>query len=237
MSATRFNLTPGRVISNKFEVISMLGYGWEGEVYKILEVDTNIERTAKLFYPERNKRNKTANYYAKQLHKLRDCPVLIQYHTKETFVHQSTLITALISEYIDGELLADFLKSMPGKRLSSYQALHLLYAMTKGVEQIHSSGEYHGDLHVENVIINKFGLDFKLKFLDLSSSRESKRDSRREDIVDLVKIFYESFGGAKYYAKQPDSIKYICSGLRPSMILQKFKTASQLRMHLENMHF
>lgn len=225
------------MISNKFEVISMLGFGWEGEVYKILEINTNIERAAKLFYPERNKRNKTAHFYARQLHKLRDCPVLIQYHTQETFFHKSKPITALISEYIDGELLDDFLKSLPGKRLSSYQALHLLHAMTKGIEQIHSSGEYHGDLHLENVVVNKFGLDFKLKFLDLSSSKTSKRDSRREDIVDLVKIFYASFGGAKHYAKQPDSIKYICSGLRPSMILQKFKTAAQLRTHLDNMHY
>lgn len=215
----------------------MLGYGWEGEVYKILEVGTNIERAAKLFYPERNKHNKTANYYAKQLHKLRDCPALIQYHTKETFIYKSTPITALISEYIDGQLLSEFLKRFPGKRLSSYQALHLLYAMTKGVEQIHNSDEYHGDLHTENVIINKFGLEFNLKFLDLCSTNKSKRDSRREDIVDLVKIFYESFGGAKHYVKQPNSIKYICSGLRSNIILDKFKTVTQLRVHLENMHY
>tara|TARA_R110002096_G_scaffold78934_11_gene185514 strand:+ start:2240 stop:2953 length:714 start_codon:yes stop_codon:yes gene_type:complete len=237
MTDSEFNLSPGRIISRKFEVISKLGCGWEGEVYKILETGTNIERAAKLFYPERNKNDKTANFYAKQLHKLRECPILIQYHTKETFIFKRKPITVLISEFIEGELLSEFITRFPGKRLSSFQALHLLYAMTKGVEQIHNLGEYHGDLHTENVIINKFGLEFQLKLLDLIFSKESKRESRREDIVDLIKIFYDSFGGAKHYSRQPDAIKYICCGLKPSLILKKFKNVTQLRIHLENMHW
>ena len=237
MKVTEFNLPPGKVISKKFEVISKLGCGWEGEVYKILEIGTNIERAAKLFYPERNKNDKTANFYAKQLHKLRDCPILIQYHTKESFIFKGYPITVLISELIEGEILSDFIRKFPGKRLSSYQALHLLYAMTKGVEQIHNLGEYHGDLHTENVIINKFGLEFQLKLLDLIFSSDSKSDSKREDIVDLVRIFHESFGGSKYYSKQPEAVKYICSGLKPSLILKKFKNVSQLKIHLEKMHW
>jgi serine/threonine protein kinase len=141
----------------------------------------------------------------------------------------------LISEYIEGELLSDFIKKFPGKRLNSYQALHLLYAMVKGVEQIHNLGEYHGDLHSENVIINKFGLEFDLKLLDLIFSNDSKSESRKEDIVDLIKVFYESFGGSKYYRNQPDAVKYLCCGLKPSLILGKFKNITQLRIHLENM--
>ena len=143
----------------------------------------------------------------------------------------------MISEYIEGELLSVFIKKFPGKRLSPFQAVHLLYAMTKGIEQIHNLGEYHGDLHSENVIVNKFGLEFQLKLLDLIFSKESKRESRKEDIVDLVKIFYDSLGGAKYYSKQPAAIKYICCGLKPSLILDKFKNVSLLKMHLENMHW
>ena len=37
--------------ARKYKVLSMLGRGWEGEVYKIKEVTTNIERAAKIFFP------------------------------------------------------------------------------------------------------------------------------------------------------------------------------------------
>ncbi len=42
-----FDLTPGRKIAGKYEVLSLLGAGWEGEVYKIREIHTGIERAAK----------------------------------------------------------------------------------------------------------------------------------------------------------------------------------------------
>ena len=48
---TEFNLTPGRVLARKYEVIHQLGAGWEGEVYLLRELSTGIERTAKLFSP------------------------------------------------------------------------------------------------------------------------------------------------------------------------------------------
>jgi len=51
----------------------------------------------------------------------------------------------------------------------------------------------------------------------------------------LIQVFHESLGGAKYYAKHPDAVKYICCGLKSNLILKKFKTAGQLRRHLEGM--
>ena len=39
---TAFDLPAGRSIAGKYKVISNLGSGWEGEVYKIYEVKTGI---------------------------------------------------------------------------------------------------------------------------------------------------------------------------------------------------
>lgn len=230
-----FDLPSGRIIAKKYEIISKLGSGWEGEVYKILESSTGIERAAKLFFPNRNENDKAAKFYAKKLHKLRHCPILIQYHTKEYFVFKRIPITVLISEYVEGVLLSEFIKSFPGKRLTPYQALHLLYALTNGIECVHASNEYHGDLHSDNIIVNKFGLEFDIKLVDLFPAKESKRESRKFDILTLIQVFHESLGGAKYYAKQPDAVKYICCGLKSNLILKKFKTIGQLRRHLETM--
>lgn len=230
-----FNLHPGRIIAKKYEVVSLLGAGWEGEVYKILELDTNIERAAKIFYPERNHKERAVKFYARQLHKLRNCPILIQYHTNETFTFNKVLTTMLISEFVEGILLSEFIRQFPGKRMSAFEALHLLYALARGVEQIHGLNEYHGDLHSGNVIVNKYGLDFDLKLMDVFLQTDSKRERQKDDIVGLIHIMYEALGGQKHYAKQSDAIKYICCGLKSSLILKKFKTVGQLRLHIETM--
>jgi serine/threonine protein kinase len=234
---TSFDLQPGRVIAGKYCVLSRLGSGWEGEVYRVVEIRTGIERAAKLFYPQRNIKNRASKRYAKKLHKLRHCPILIQYHTEELVTVRRSAITVLISEYVEGRLLSAFLESLPRKRLSPFEALHLLCALAKGMEQVHLSGEYHGDLHVDNVIVSRHGLEFQLKLLDLFQLDASKAESRQSDICDVIRLFHESLGGAKHYAKQPRAIKYICSGLKTTLILQKFRTMSQLCKHIEMMEW
>ncbi|MCC7410373.1 MAG: protein kinase [Gammaproteobacteria bacterium] len=230
-----FDLEPGTIIAHKFEVLGRLGAGWEGEVYKIAERSTRIERAAKLFYPHRNLHNRAARFYAKKLHKLRQCPILIQYHTEERMVYAGSPVMVLVSEYVEGELLADFLKCFPGRRLSPFQALHLLYALVKGLEPIHLMNEYHGDLHTENIIINRFGLNFDVKLLDMFHWHGSKAANRQDDVCDLIHIFFSALGGKKHYARHPTPIKFICCGLKRSLILQRFRTMSQLREHLETM--
>src|SRR5690606_3887385 len=116
-SIQAFNFPEGRILARKYEVISKLGEGWEGEVYLLKEITTGIERAAKFFFPHRNIRNKASNFYAKKLHKLRNCPALIQYHTQETIRFQNQDLTFLVSDFVEGEVLADFVKRLPGKRI------------------------------------------------------------------------------------------------------------------------
>lgn len=232
-----FDLKPGRIIARKYEIIDQLGTGWEGEVYNIIELSTGIERAAKFFYPQRNIRNKTASNYAKKLHRLRHCPIIIQYHTEEHFIFRRTPITAMISEYVKGRRLSEFLKCQPGKRLSPFQALHFLYALVQGLEPIHHLGEYHGDLHDDNIIVSRYGLGFELKLLDTFFWPQPKKLNIQQDLIDAVRIFYDSLGGQRHYARQPEVIKYICCGLKHSLILKKFKNVSRLREHLESLEW
>jgi tRNA A-37 threonylcarbamoyl transferase component Bud32 len=215
--------------------MSLLGSGWEGEVYKVRERNTKIERAAKIFFPNRNLKNKTSNLYARKLHSLYHCPIVIQYHAEEEMTFRKTPVTVLISELVEGEILADFLKRQPGKRLSPFQALHLLHSLVVGLEGIHAVNEYHGDLHAENIIISRFGLSFELKLLDFFHWNAPRKENIQDDICDAIRVFYDTLGGQKWYSKQPDEVKYICCGLKRSIILKRYPRISRLRTHLETM--
>lgn len=232
-----FKLAPGRVLAKKYEIIDLLGAGWEGEVYLIKELATGIERTAKLFFPHRNLKDKSTQFYAKKLHKLRHCPIVIQYSTQETIHFRNNPVTVLISEYVEGELLSDFITRQPGKRLTAFQALHLLHALASGMECIHAMREYHGDLHSENIIVQRFGLSFDLKLVDMFYAGSPKKQNIHDDTIDMVHIFYEALGGKKHYAKQPTEVKHIINGLKRCLILKKFRSAGQLRTYLETMQW
>lgn len=232
-----FDFRHGRILAGKYEVIDLLGAGWEGEVYRVREINTDIVRTAKFFFPQRNERNKALLFYARKLHKLQHCPVVIQYHTQDTLTYQRQPVTFLISEFVEGVLLTDFIKRQSRKRLTPFAAIHLLHGLAKGLECIHALGEYHGDLHSDNIIVKRFGLEFDLKLLDLFHWGAPSKANIRVDVCDMIRIFYDALGGRHTYAMMPIEIKAIICGLKKSLILKKFRTAGELKMYLETMEF
>lgn len=235
MKLEKFQLEPGTLLTSRYLVDEFIGGGYEGEVYRVIENHTGLFRAIKLFYPQRNPKLKVSSRYALKLDKLRECPIVMDYLSHETIFFANHNIACLISEYIEGEILGDFVKKQRGKRLGIFPAVHLLYSIIEGLEYIHTKGEYHGDLHVDNIIIRRFGLKFDLKIIDMHHWGDSKKDNRDEDIVKAIRIFYDILGGEKQYSKHPESVKYIISGLKRSLILKKFKTASSLKRHLELM--
>jgi len=236
---TSFRFKEGDILAKKYIVQNRLGKGWEGEVFLVKEKNTGVERAAKLFYPHRNKNNKVLKFYARTLHKLKDCGIVIQYYSQEEFQYQNQTVHFLLSEFVQGKLLSQFLKEQPGKRLHSFQALHLLYALACGLEKIHKNKQYHGDIHLDNIIIEKYGLDFKIKLIDLFNwdNHSTRAENLKDDIVQSIKVFYEVLGGKKWYPKQDPTIKEICCGLQKPKILKKFRNMMKLREHLEKIEF
>lgn len=232
-----FRFYPGRKLVGKYEVMDLLGAGWEGEVYRVREIHTDIIRTAKFFFPQRNERDRALLFYARKLHKLHQCPVVIQYHTQERVTIRGLPVSFLISEFVEGELLSAFQLRQPGKKLSPYIAVHLLHAMAAGIECIHALGEYHGDLHSDNIIVERFGLKFELKLLDLFHWGAPSKANIQDDVCNMIRIFYDSLGGASTYSKLPPEIKAIICGLKRSLILKKFRTAGELKHYIETMEF
>jgi serine/threonine protein kinase len=229
----RFALTPGRTIGGRYAVQELIGAGWEGEVYRVVETATGITRAAKLFYPHRNEADTALRRYARKLDRLRECPAIISYHHTETVRIRGQKVSCMISEFVEGILLERFVKSRPGKAMQPFEALCLLHALAVGVEQIHAAGEYHGDLHPANVLVARKGIGFNIHIVDFFHRDGGTGNAKRDDVVDLAHLLHYCTGGKRKYQSQPQMVKDICKGLRRDLIVKAFPTATRLRRHLE----
>ena len=233
----KFEFSIGRNIIGKYEVLAHLGSGLEGEVYLVRELETGVERAAKLFFAKHNPGNRVARAYAKKLHRLCHCDALIQYVNHEVLKRRSANLTLLISEFVDGVVLNQYAAKQRGERLPEFEALRLLYDLAKGLEPIHHAGEYHGDLHGENVMVSRRGIKYEIKLLDFYFRGSPNRAAIEDDVLDMIRLFYDLLGGQQFYSRQSETVKSLCCGLKRSLILKKYRTAGQLRMHLENLQW
>jgi serine/threonine protein kinase len=229
----RFDFAPGRIVAGKYEIDRLLGSGVEGEVYAIIERATGIRRAAKFYYPHRDPTGKAAIRYARKLDALRSCPILMQYYHQEVALVKRRKVTVVISELVEGRPLSEFLAAQPGKRLSTFEALHVLYELAKGIAPIHARGEYHGDIHDDNIMIRRHGIGFDVKLLDFYDLGKPTRDKIHKDVLNLVEVFHTLVGGRKHYAQQPQVVKEIVRGLKDSLIVQRFQSAGDIQRYLE----
>jgi serine/threonine protein kinase len=232
-----FGLTHGRVITRNYRVDRLLGMGWEGEVYLVNERLTGAHRAAKLFYPHRNEKDRSATHYARKLERLKACEILIQYHHSEQIRLKGDPVTVLISEFVEGDLLSNLVASQRGKRMPLFEALHLTRTIAEGLSQIHERKEYHGDLHAGNILVKRRGIHFDVKLVDMYDWGRATKSHIHDDVCDVVRILYDMLGGQRHYKSQPDVVKYICGGLKKSLICGRFPTAWHLCRHLDTLEW
>ena len=232
-ASRRFDFAPGRKIAGKYEIERPLGSGWEGEVYAIIERTTGIRRAAKFYYPYRDPTGKAAIAYAKKLDALRHCPILMQYHHQEVAYVRKRKVTIVISELVEGLKLSEFLYEQRNHALSTFEALHVLHTLARGIAPIHARGEYHGDIHDDNIIIRRAGIGFEVKLIDFFDLGRPNRWKIHKDVLNLIEVFHTIVGGRERYAKQPKVVKDIIRGQKDSLILQRFQSAGDIQRHLE----
>lgn len=234
----QYVLSPGKKLGRHYRIVSTLGNGWEGEVYKVEETATGIIRAAKLFYKHRYEHKKLPHIdYAKKLNQLRSCPIVIQYHHQDQLRIKGCNIDFLVSDFIDGDVLSEYIDKQPQKRLLPFEALNLFYELIKGVEKIHLLNEYHGDIHSDNIMVKRKGLHFEVHLIDFMHLGKSSKNKIQIDIYDLISVLYEMIGGKKYYRKAPSQIKEIILGRKHNLINKQFQNAEQLRLFLEKLEW
>lgn len=231
-------LRRGQELGGRYVVDRFVGAGWEGEVYRVIERMTGWPRAAK-FYLSRGERSPrqvraAMQAHARKLEKLRDCSIVLHYHHAEVFEVGQQKVWALISEYAPGLPLDLWLSRRGGGPLHLFEAMTLLHAISRGLVAIHARGEYHGDLHAGNVLVQRRGIGFDLKILDFFHHGRARIEPRRQDVVDAIHLFYDLLGGRQAYSGLPAEAKYIIRGLKQNLIRERFPTAQALCGHLES---
>jgi serine/threonine protein kinase len=229
-----FDLKPGRSLGRNYEVIEFLGNGWEGEVYKIEERSTGIPRAAKVFYDRARVSSTRLRRYARKLYRLRSCSIVTQYHHRDAMRIGGKQVEILVSDFVEGDMLSTFLARQRGHRLSPFEALHVLHAIASGIEQVHVLGEYHGDIHSDNLMISRKGIGFDVNLLDFFDLGRTSKARIQDDVIDLAGLLYEMIGGKSGYKRVGAEIRQIVVGRKHSLIRDRFKTAGDIRAALEN---
>ena len=237
MTSPYYDLQPGKTLGRNYFIVEFLGSGWEGEVYKVEERRTGVLRAAKIFYEGRRLTNRQMQRYAKKLHRMRRCPIITQYHHRDIARVGRATVEILVSDLADGEMLSSFLRKQTRKRLTAFESLHLLHTLAVGMEPLHFLGEYHGDIHSDNILVKRIGIGFEVHLLDFFDLGRSTREKIQHDVIDLASLLYEVIGGQCGYSRAGTEIRQIVNGRKHSLIAKKFKTAGQLRIALENLEW
>jgi len=229
---SNFALIPGTSIAGKYIVLEELGRGVEGETYLVEERATKIERAAKLFYPERNRGGMAARASARMHHRLGMCSGVVRYVTYEEIFVEGRSVSVLVSEFVNGLPLFRFLKQQPDKRLGPFEALHFLRALAVALAELHQQDVAHGDVHDENIMLQRRGLGFDARLVDVAGNRHGW--SKRDDVVGALKLFEQAVGGGARYQKMPLPVRRALGSMRRDRINARFPSAQRIVDALDN---
>ncbi len=230
-----FEFQPGRKVGKRYVIEQLLGRGSEGEVYQIRDLETDIPRAAKFYFPHRDPDRRITIRHAQKLNALRTCPIVLQYHHSEVVTTKRQPVVAMISELVEGERLEEWVKRQRGKRLHPYVALHVLYNLVlrprddPSRRRIPQRRPHRKHPHPAGAASTS-----TLKLIDFYDWGKPARYKQQQDIADTIRVFYDCLGGSTHYNRQPDEIRHICAGLQRKRILQRFPTMTALRRHLES---
>jgi len=204
---------PGALISGRYRIVSLLGKGGMGEVYRADDL-TLGQSVALKFLPESLTNNPEA--VSRFRHEVRMARLVS--HPNVCRVHDLGEVQGqffLSMEYIDGEDLASLLRRIG--RMTSDKALEIARKLCAGLAAAHERGILHRDLKPANVMLDARGqvllTDFGLSGIseelagqDIRSGTPAymapeqlagKEVTIRSDLYALGLLLYELFTGKR----------------------------------------
>jgi eukaryotic-like serine/threonine-protein kinase len=214
-------LEPGTLLGGRYEIISTLGLGGMGAVYKAYDRDIEIEIAVKVIRPDLASNPELLQRFKQELLLARQ---ITHRNVVRIFdVRESGGLKFITMEYIDGRDLGSLLAEH-GK-LPPSEALDIMMQACAGLAAAHAEGVIHRDLKPGNIMRDKKGrvvvMDFGLArtldgggmtqtgamlgTIEYMSPEQAKAESldERSDLFTIGLILYELITGKTPY--QADS--------------------------------
>lgn len=158
-------------IDGKYRIISRLGIGGMGEVYKVEHIHLHAARVVKLMRPAISKSEDSNDRFMREAR----LATRIQHPNVATLFDFSMLGDGsyyMVWEFIHGLTLADLLRRVG--RLSPRSAARIAIQALHGLDAIHRAGIVHRDISPENIMLTRDdeGRE-RVKIIDLGIAKES----------------------------------------------------------------
>lgn len=163
---------PDQLIGRHYKVLSQLGAGGMGAVYRALDINLGREVAIKFLLAEIAKEEEVVKRFLNEGRVIATInhPAVISVYASD--VEEETGMPFLVMEFVDGKNLANY-KEILGKE--PVALINHFIQLFSGIHACHQKGIIHRDLKPENVLINKEG---QLKILDFGIAKSATRQTR-----------------------------------------------------------
>ena len=161
-ATTQGVLAPGTVLGRRYEIVSLLGEGGMGAVYKAMDKELNRPVALKVIRPELAKQKSIIERFKQEL-------LLARQVTHKNVIRIYDLGEAegmkfITMEFVEGEDLRTLL--LRAKKLTPEEAVEIIQQVCRALDAAHSVGVIHRDLKPQNIMRDKSGrilvMDFGL---------------------------------------------------------------------------
>jgi serine/threonine protein kinase/tetratricopeptide (TPR) repeat protein len=172
LSAEQQRFFPGDMVCSRFRIVSLLGRGGMGEVYKAWDEELEDHVALKTLRPEISTHELFTSRFRREIQLARKVTHSNVCRIFDSFKHAAgdgTYVSVLSMELLQGQNLADYLKAKG--RLGAAEAMPLVEQIIAGLSAIHTAGILHRDLKPANLVLVAAGsagtqADFQIKITD-----------------------------------------------------------------------
>ncbi|MFO0748578.1 MAG: protein kinase [Myxococcota bacterium] len=186
----------GTIINDRFEIVSKIGAGGMGAVYRAKQLGMNRDVAIKVLLRELTENETVLRRFhleALAVSKLKHPNTIQIFDFGET--HDGLLYIAM--ELLEGKPLAKVLSEE--RQLSCKRALRVIEQTAKSLREAHSKGIVHRDLKPDNIFLSAVGEDGDfVKVLDFGVAKVAEGDGQQKTLTKAGSIF----GTPKYMSPE-----------------------------------
>lgn len=173
----------GVILNERYEVLSFIGTGSYGIIYRCKDLKTNDIIGIKQLRPSKRRNKKEIALFENEISILRELNHKNMPTLYKAFLDNEHLFYAM--SFIEGENLEEliFLKK---KTFNEKESLLFLINLLELIDYLHQKDIYHGDLRIPNILLynnQPFLIDF-----GLSKQSPLNNDMKKQDYYDLGEI-------------------------------------------------